>query len=93
LLAACLVLGFTSGSEGGPPARPDQEAGRLGPARTDRHGDPLPDGAFARLGTLRWRARGEVEALAFAPDGKTVASASSEGLCLFEAAGLGRGER
>src|SRR5262249_4633626 len=49
---------------------------------------PLPEGAVARLGTLRWRAAGEVEALAFSPDGKAVASASyREGVCLFDADG------
>jgi hypothetical protein len=61
-----------------------------GQARTDAYGDPLPAGAVARLGTLRWRAPGEVEALAFAPDGKMLASASPTGpvggLCLFDVA-------
>jgi hypothetical protein len=56
-------------------------------SRTDRHGDPLPDGALARLGTLRWRAAGEVEALAYSPDGKTIVAASREGVCLFNTDG------
>src|SRR5262249_20925301 len=36
-------------------------------ARTDLYGDPLPDGALTRLGTLRFRGRGPV----FAPDGES----------------------
>src|SRR5688500_17816513 len=60
-----------------------------GPARTDLHGDPLPAGAVARLGSTRWRAAAvEVEALAVAPDGKTVAAACRwSGVTLFDAGG------
>jgi RNA polymerase sigma factor (sigma-70 family) len=54
------------------------------PVQVDRHGDPLPEGAVARLGTLRWRAAGEVEALGFWPDGKTVAAVSRAGVRLFD---------
>src|SRR6266699_690669 len=60
LIAGFVVVGF------GPPA-----LAQGGPG-TDRHGDALPEGAFARLGTLRLR--GARAPLAFSPDGKVLAS-------------------
>ena len=62
-----------------PPQAEDKSARRM-----DRYGDPLPEGAVARLGTLRFRVPGEIVALAFAPDGKSVAIASNRGLFLMD---------
>jgi WD40 repeat protein len=45
------------------------------PPRVDQHGDPLPQGAVARMGTVRLRIGNTVNAIAWAPDGKLVAAA------------------
>ena len=36
--------------------------------RLDLHGDPLPEGAIARLGTSRWRLRANM--ITYSPDGE-----------------------
>jgi RNA polymerase sigma factor (sigma-70 family) len=85
LLAITLVLAGgaavthqgLSGDGSEPPKQPESPAarpeGELGP-RADQHGDPLPVGVIARLGTLRFR--GVQGCLAFSPDGKLLAAAT-----------------
>lgn len=48
------------------------------PAAKDAFGDPLPDGATARLGSIRWRHAGQTTFAAFLSDGKTVVSAGED---------------
>jgi RNA polymerase sigma factor (sigma-70 family) len=57
------------------------------PARLDLNGDPLPEGAVARLGTVRFRMGGLVYACAWSPDGKILAASSvDKEIALFDGA-------
>jgi WD40 repeat protein len=53
------------------------------PPGVDQQGDPLPVGAVARLGTVRWLHDGIVTFAAFLPDGKTVVSSASDNTIRF----------
>jgi RNA polymerase sigma factor (sigma-70 family) len=51
----------------------------------DIYGDPLPPGAVARLGTIRFRHDGGPERLAFSGDGKILVGSTSSGIIFWEA--------
>jgi RNA polymerase sigma factor (sigma-70 family) len=83
LVAGALTYSLAGGTSGNEPRadalRPPAEVADAKPERTDAHGDPLPPGAVARLGTLRFRHGKGITAVALSPDGKTITSAGSDG--------------
>jgi RNA polymerase sigma factor (sigma-70 family) len=50
----------------------------------DLYGDPLPEGAVMRLGTVRWRAGACIYAAAISPDDKLLATACESGITFFD---------
>jgi WD40 repeat protein len=66
LALAIGLLGLTAARSDDPPPKDKEDK----PA-ADLHGDPLPFGAVARMGTARWRC--PATAVAYSPDGKTLA--------------------
>src|SRR4051794_38884136 len=72
-LLGLFLLPGSSGQAAGPPI-----------FRHDLYGDALPPGAIARMGTVRWRPREGLRALAFVPDGKHLATASDAVFSLWD---------
>jgi RNA polymerase sigma factor (sigma-70 family) len=54
--------------------------------RTDALGDPLPQGAIARLGTVRFRHGGRIHRMIFSADGKQLLSTGTDGLRVWDIA-------
>ena len=54
-----------------------------GEPKLDRHGDPLPEGAVARLGTVK--AHPGVRSIAFAPDGKSLITVGTSSVRYWDA--------
>lgn len=52
--------------------------------KLDRFGDPLPEGAFARLGSLHLRHEEAVLTAAFTADGKTLAACDANGISFWD---------
>jgi RNA polymerase sigma factor (sigma-70 family) len=48
--------------------------------KTDAYGDPVPEGALVRMGTIRFRHADAVHCTVFAPDGKTLISCGCDGV-------------
>src|SRR5215468_5607291 len=76
-----LLIGLFATGAAVPPATTAPPA-----ARTDLLGDPLPDGALARVGTLRFRHFATIVSVAYAPDGKSVATGGRDGVRVWDAA-------
>src|SRR5262249_39956678 len=76
-LAARRVAGPRPPAED-PPAAPAAAADEKPRGRTDEFGDPLPDGARFRLGTLRFQHGHDLWDIVPSPDGKAVAAISND---------------
>jgi WD40 repeat protein len=69
-LVLCLVAVTVAG--------PSANQGPQAPSKGDKCGDPLPDGALTRLGTIRWRHADTVTFVAFLADGKAVLTGAQD---------------
>jgi RNA polymerase sigma factor (sigma-70 family) len=73
------------GEQPTPQSAPPAVVGGVPQPRVDAEGVPLPPGVLARLGSSRMRHAGLVYHVIFAPDGKTLASSSADGVRVWAA--------
>jgi RNA polymerase sigma factor (sigma-70 family) len=97
-LALVLMLGALGGGarlamlrESAAPEAPAEQSKAVQSPKQERelvddHGDLLPTGAVARLGTVRFRHADPVEAIALGPDGKSVVSAAGRTVYVWDVA-------
>jgi WD40 repeat protein len=77
LVGACASIGLFGLAVAADQPQPLRQAG------VDQHGDPLPDGAVARLGTTRWRLH--ESPVTFSPDGRYAIVPAGETTRLLDA--------
>src|SRR4051812_6678899 len=83
-LAFLILACVPAAGQGQPPAKPPA-APRKG-VRTDRHSDPLPDGALVRFGSDRYRHPGGVNNSCLSADGKLLATAARGNVAVWDLA-------
>jgi WD40 repeat protein len=86
-------LGYLHSAGGAPPDAGDPQTNKPAakanaPAAVDLYGDPLPPGALARLGTVRFRFA--ATSIACSPDGKVLAAGGSDNRIRLYDAGTGK---
>jgi RNA polymerase sigma factor (sigma-70 family) len=93
LVLAFAVAGAAWAAHRGPSAEPQQaEESRPKAAasedrpRADVHGDPLPPGAVARLGSLRFRHEDWINQCVLSPDGRTLAATAGKSVAFWDVA-------
>jgi WD40 repeat protein len=84
-LLTCLTPALCQTHRSATPVAAGQPASATQTVRTDLYGDPLPEGALLRLGTVRWRHPAPIQSLAFSPDGRTILSCAWGTLYLWDA--------
>jgi WD40 repeat protein len=85
-LAALVLFLEHAANSSSPPAETKKTLPQSQTPRTDAFGDPLPPGAIARLGTVRFRSEERSSLLRFSPDGKSLTSVSSDAIRLWDIA-------
>jgi WD40 repeat protein len=89
---ALAVVNLTPGRHAKATGKKNDEPKKMG-GRVDLHGDPLPERAIGRLGTVRFRMGDSVVAVALSPDGKVLAAAGKSGMVYLLDGATGRERR
>src|SRR5712671_4737224 len=90
LLGIGLLLALGCSGNAQPPSREPRVSSPRNAPRTDQYGDPVPEGAVARLGTVRLRHAARVREMAFVANGRVLASLGDDCICHFWDAATGR---